>query len=271
MNKIIISSNKGGLSNRIKSLVSCIRYSSENNIKVGVIWKVLSSYKSNYHILNCEFNKLFENRLEIKDTDLNNFQIKFYRSHCMMIFEEDNIPDNFDTYDPKNAKYTPSDIRKRNIDHNYNKIPKNVIRKYLPYFKILKPIKELNDKINSFSKKFNKKTVSVHIRSWSRKNEETRNSLLFKNGIKRFEEEMLKYKDNNFYLASDSNNVLNYFKNKSILKDKIIIYPRITNLDISRDIPEGLQEDLIELYLLSKNNIIIGSHNSTYTEVMHGG
>ena len=41
---------------------------------------------------------------------------------------------------------------------------------------------------------------------------------------------------------------------------------RETDLDTSRDFPEGIQEDLIELYLLSKNNYIIGSHFSTFTE-----
>ena len=47
----------------------------------------------------------------------------------------------------------------------------------------------------------------------------------------------------------------------------MLIYPRKTTLDNSRDFTEGIQEDLIELYLLSKNKIIIGSHFSTYTEV----
>ena len=46
-----------------------------------------------------------------------------------------------------------------------------------------------------------------------------------------------------------------------------MLYQRTTDLDTSRDFPEGVQEDLIELYLLSKNRILIGSHFSTFTEV----
>ena len=61
---MIISTNKGGLSNRIKSLVSCIRYSKKNNIKYGVCWEVLDSYRTNHHILNCSFSKLFKNKIE---------------------------------------------------------------------------------------------------------------------------------------------------------------------------------------------------------------
>ena len=184
-----------------------------------------------------------------------------------MVFDMDNLPDNFDTYDSQNAKYTPSDKRGRNIDHNYNKIPNNVKNKYLPHFKFLKPIPALQLKIDNFSKRFNNKTISVHIRSWSGKNEEDRQKILFNNGIVKFEQEMLKYKEYNFFLATDSQNVKDYFIKKSPLKSRIICYSRKTNLDISREGLEGVQEDLIELYLLSKNKVIIGSRNSTYTEV----
>ncbi len=262
---MIVSTNIAGLSNRIKSLISCIRYSKENNIDVKVLWEVLDSYKKHHHILNCRFSKLFSNNIEIKK--LNHNSCKIYKSHCFMIFDNDNLPDNFDTYDKKNAKYTPSDKRRRNIDHNYNKIPKNVIENYLPHFKVLKPIKELQKEIDVFSLKFDDNTISVHIRSWSGPNEESRNKKLFINGIERFETEMLKYKTHNFFLATDSQKVKQYFQNKSILKEKIICYPRKTNLNTSRKYPEGIQEDLIELYLLSKNKIIVGSHNSTFTEV----
>ena len=116
-----------------------------------------------------------------------------------------------------------------------------------------------------FSKKFNKNTISVHIRSWNRNGEKSRRDYLF--NIQKFETEMKKYNEQyNFYLSSDSLEVINYFKNISDLKKRILIYPRITDLDTSRDFSEGVQEDLIELYLLSKNKIIIGSHFSTFTE-----
>ena len=79
---------------------------------------------------------------------------------------------------------------------------------------------------------------------------------------------MGKYDNNyNFFISTDSEEVRNYFSEKSKLKNRILFYNRKTSLDNSRDIPEGMQEDLIELYLLSKNKIIIGSHFSTFTEV----
>ena len=262
---MIISTNKGGLSNRIKSLVSCLRFGSENNMESKVYWEILNSYKTHNHLLNCPFSKLFSNNIEINS--LQNIDYYNYSSHCLMVFDSDNLPDNFDTYDKKNAKYTPSDKRGRNIDFNYTKIPNLVIKKYLVYFKLLKPIKEIQNNIDEFSKKFNSNTISVHIRSWSGPNENSRNKTLFKNGVKRFENKMNEYKECTFFLATDSQDVKDYFKNKSNLKDRILCYPRKTNLKNSRENELGVQEDLVELYLLSKNKVIIGSHNSTYTEV----
>ena len=135
---------------------------------------------------------------------------------------------------------------------------------YITYFKILRPIKELRYKIDNFSNNFNKDTVSVHIRSWNRNGELGRKSGLFQ--IDKFEKEMKSRLNNNinttFFLTSDSSDVINHFKILNInlyspLYRKISIYPRLTTLDNSRDFPEGIQEDLIELYLLSKNKKII--------------
>ena len=119
--------------------------------------------------------------------------------------------------------------------------------------------------MHDFSKLFSDKTISVHIRSWNRQNEGSRHKL---HNIKMFENTMKKYdKSYTFFIATDSQNVKNYFLNKSCLKNRILTFPRKTTLDNSRNFPEGVQEDLIELYLLSKNRILIGSHFSTFTEV----
>ena len=142
----------------------------------------------------------------------------------------------------------------------------NFLKKNKNFFiKYPQLIKELQQKIDKYSKQFNDKTISVHIRSWNRNGEKSRRDSLY--NILKFENEMKKYdKDYTFYIATDSKDVQNYFKNKSELKDRIFIYSRETDLDTSRDFPEGVQEDFIELYLLSKNKIIIGSHFSTFTE-----
>ena len=67
LNHIImyVSTNRGGISNRIKSLVSCIKLADENNTDYKVKWDIIEKYrkKGTPHILNCSFDKLFSNDL----------------------------------------------------------------------------------------------------------------------------------------------------------------------------------------------------------------
>ena len=260
---MIVSTNIGGLCNRIRCLSSCIRYAKKHNINYKIYWEILDSYEKHTHILNCSFDKLFSNKFETKSISKTNL---CYKHHCMIIFNDDDIPVNFNNFDSKcSRKFTKSDRLNRNIDYMYNKIPEKIKKEYIECFRILKPINDLQQKIDNFSNKFNDKTVSVHIRSWNRNGEKSRRDNLF--NIQKFENEMKKYdKEHTFFIATDSKDVQNYFLKESEFKNRIFIYPRDTDLDTSRDFPEGVQEDLIELYLLSKNNYIIGSHFSTFTE-----
>ena len=54
-----ISTNKGGLSNRIKSLVSCIKLADENNSNYAVKWDIIDNYSKDNHLLNCPFKNVF--------------------------------------------------------------------------------------------------------------------------------------------------------------------------------------------------------------------
>lgn len=294
----IVSYNKGGLSNRIKSLVSCLRYNDEKEINYNKVnqnlgmstkcyleWPVLNKSSNETHLLNCNSNILFKeidyvilSNLDEKDKNviLNDINIKKYNSHCLMVLEDDNLPNNFNNFNSKcSVKFSINDKLNRNIDNMYLKIPKNVIEAYLPYFQKIQLIDELNNKVDRFAGLyFNERTVSVHIRSWNRNGEKGRRKFLF--NIKKFEKEivsrilenqLLGYHMINFFMATDSQEVRDYFTNKFSHKDKILLYPRTTNLDTSRDFPEGIQEDAVELFLLSKNKYLIGSHFSSYSEV----
>lgn len=273
----IISCNKSGLCNRLKNIISCIRYAKYHNIEYEIFWQLVDSNMA----LNCELNKIYKN---LKNYDLPelehegyvteylpkkiNDNLIIYRYHNFLILDKDNIPKGFDTYDKKNAKYSKNRNDGRNIDFNFNKIPLNVKKELSNEFLSLELQDELSEKVENFSKKFfNKDTISVHIRSWCRTAEESRHKSLFKNGISKFEKKINKCKENNpnanFYIASDSPSVINHFKTR---KD-VVIYPRTSDLQTSRFHEEGIKEDVIELYLLSKNKHIIGSHNSSYTEV----
>lgn len=254
---LMISTNNGGLSNRLKSYISALRL--DPNAKI--YWPILDSYKTHNHILNCSFSKLFKNDVEVTTNSQNNI----YNSHCLAIKESDTLPKNFNTFQSNcSVKFSKSDELQRNIDFMYNKIPNRIKNEYIQIFKILNPIDELQNKINQFSQQFNDKTISLHIRSWNRNKEMGRRSYLF--NIQKYEKQMDTY-DNTytFYISTDSQQVKDYFEQQK--KYKVIFYPRNSDLNTSRDFELGIQEDLIELYLLSKNSLFIGSHFSTFSEV----
>ena len=258
---MIVSINEGGLSNRLKVIASCIRLDNKN---YGVKWNILDDYKKNAHILNCPFNKLFKNNIEVDEIKKGD---KVLKDPYLVIKESDNLPEKFNNFKSNcNRGFRCQDPKNRNIDYMYNKIPKFIKYEFINCFKKLEPIDELKKKIEDFSKNFKDTTISVHIRSWNRNGEKSRRDGLF--NIQKYEKEMKKYNLNyNFFISTDSEEVREYFLEKSKLKKNIIFYNRVTSLNNSRDILEGMQEDLIELYLLSKNKIIIGSHFSTFTEV----
>ena len=89
--------------------------------------------------------------------------------------------------------------------------------------------------------------------------------------LENFINEVKKYENYKFFLATDSDEVKKIMKEH--FKNKIFTYNRKNNLcdkngnQINRNTLDGIQDDLVELYLLSKNNIFIGSHSSSFTEV----
>ena len=306
---LYISTNKGGLCNRIKSLVSVIKLSYENGNgndsqitslnynddyiidnngtysncdfyinDYKVYWEVLDDYNKNTHILNCSFEKLFSNRINIHQENIiklkDHKNVVTYDSHCLYMSDEDKQISPINTFTSK-CSVRFSRTHDKNIDFMFNNIPISIQKEYIKYFKILKPSEPLMSKIQEFSfKEFDTNTVSVHIRSWNRNGELGRRTYLY--SLEKYHNYMIRLLNTNklhtFYISSDSQDVINYFKkinsySNSELYKKLIFYPRESNLDTSRDFEEGVQEDLIELYLLSRNSIMIGSHFSSFTEV----
>ena len=235
----------------MKAMASVIRLS--DNPKV--FWQKVNG------ILNCGFTDLFENNdLEILDPP--STRIKYYNSWRLAVLPKDNLPKGFSivqTLCPDKFSFT--DPNGRNIDLEYHRIPEKIKKEYSIIFKSLKPIKSLRKEIENFSSFFDEKTVSVHIRSWD--DYEIRRELY---DIESFKEEMNKHpEESNFFLAADSQEVVEQLR--ECYGDRILTYARKSDLSSSRSNVQGMRDDLVELYLLSKNNSIIGTHMSTFTEV----
>ncbi|GEM_PF-4879823 len=130
----------------------------------------------------------------------------------------------------------------------------------------LKPIKELREKIGGFSTRFDRDTISIHLRRtdyaiWLAGDIPTDKEVL--KMLKEYAEKKTGIK---FFLATDSKET--ECKLKKELREKIIIYPkkhwvekrykdkRWGKNNIYRP-KDSVKESLIELYLLSKNETFI--------------
>lgn len=268
---MINSNTHGGLGNRLKNIVSCMKLSEEYNLPINIIWE------KKPFVCNCEFNDLFSNDFLVNKSIKSRIEYPFGPFSCWRLYvsDKDDIPNNFtkikknclDQNFSGNINYT------RFIDFEYNRISDSLKNQYNNYFNSLKLKKEIKIKIENFSNKhFDDKTISVHFRGICKGDSDYFHKgyeYLLEKWKKEYENEMKKYStEHKFYFTCVNKSIVDYFKN--IFKNRIISYKRkicLEKKNDDRNTIEGIQDDLVELYLLSKNNIIIGSHSSTYTEV----
>lgn len=257
----ILAHNKGGIANRIKNIVACFRLDKD----VEVHWVNIDKFDNlNYHLFNCPYYELFSFPKLAENLEKGK-AYPVYELDKLLIGPEDGIPENFAQFDSKCTfkKYRYTDELNRNIDFEYHRIPENMKNLYSYLFSQVRLNMELQKKIEDFYNKYMKNiiVVSVHIRSWNRDNEDGRKHL---HDIDKFIETMLDYKKLHFFVTSDSQEVIEKVKKEV---PNVITYDRETDRKSSRTNPEGLKEDLIELYLLGRGNMLIGSHYSSYSEV----
>jgi hypothetical protein len=152
------------------------------------------------------------------------------------------------------------------LDGTYNLAPKYMIDQYLPYVKKIKPAKELQIKIDNFSKVFDENTVSVHVRRGDFMTNDKRN----KNTNDKYFCVMNKLIADNpkvtFFVSSDDEKTQSEFKEK--YGDLVYIYK---HGHIQTNALGENQDDertaLVSLMLLSKNNILIATYKSTYSQM----
>mgnify|MGYP001177251441 CR=1 FL=1 len=280
----LISAKNSGIGNRLKNIASCFRVidrlkklghdnTSDFKIlwhydmgymnsmdktteKVKKRWRPPTEFSSLFKNKNVEFSEVPIQELE-KVSGLNVHALRSglipYNSWRLVVFDDDEIPYGFsENIDKFSAEG-------RSIDFEYNRVPEKIKSEYITAFKKLILADEIKKKIDSFSKNnFNKDTVSVHIRSFC--DPPGKHGLArgkYKFNIDSFIEAMNKESlDKSFFIASDSDDVIERIKKE--FGDRVIF----------RYVEEkSAEDDLIDLYLLSKNNKIIGTENSTFTEV----
>ena len=262
--EVIISTTDSGMGNRLKSLLSVMRMT-DNYM---VYWP-----KNRFGY--AKFSDLFVNDFEVvKFPFISNifvastkliYKPKIRFSSTLKVLDHDGIDYGFapSLYDQKKGR-TFKINNGKSIDFQYHRIPKKIQDDYIKQVRKLAPIKYIQDEVNRFYKKaFNKNTVSIQIRTWK---DETRRQGMF-NKDKYFEH-FEKLPNNNFFISSDDQEIVDEIID--CYPGRAFFYPkRISNYEPGSQDSKSIefqQDSLIDMLLLGKTSLIIGSHLSTFVE-----
>jgi len=256
--KYVVAYAHGGISNRIKCVVSALRWS-------AVLKRETALYWPQDHTCCCAFVDLFENK--IIPINKNEYEkIKKYSRFCL-IGSQYTVLDTWRLLVFRNelrrsfGKVYPKGFTEPgggSIDFEYERIPEAIRKEFLIYFSMLLPVGYVRDQVSAFLRQFNARTVSVAIRTW---NDYEKRARLF--NINKFHNVMDTFPEANFFVTSDSSDAVDMLKQK--YGTRIMCYPKRTKMG-DRSSPEAMQDALIDLLLVSKNKFLIGSYISTFSE-----
>lgn len=251
----------GGLANRMKAIDAAINIVKELECALHIIW-----FKDNG--LNCPFNKLFQ------PINSQNIELKEAKMLDSIVLDR---PRKYNLWIPKLFHHILFDeciYENKATTLFYNhfdfctwaKGKKNYLASCVYFqpnqdrhpFRVFHPIKSLQNRIDTICQTFGNHTIGIHIRR-------TDNIASIKESptelfIDRIQEEIAKEPDVQFYLASDSK------EDKRILKEKFGQRIITSIEETNRNSLQGMQDALVELYVLSKTKRILGSVKSSYSE-----
>ncbi len=224
--------------------------------------------------LRCRFNDLFENGYDLIETEaeykalLRKEKWTEYRKISKRLLSDPSdylllrtwrlatYPDDL----PKDFSQMLPSLAGGDIDFEFSRIPQSLRDKYVGIIKQLKPIPYIREQIESFSQNFDENTVSISARSWV---EFEGRQKYFQ--IEEFFEIMDEMEDKTFFVSCDSQDVLAQFISR-YGEERVRYYPKRTATG-DRLSKVGMQDILIDLYLLGKNPMIITSFFSTFPEM----
>jgi hypothetical protein len=281
--KYIVAMNPGGISNRLKCLISLWRIANLTNRKLLVYWP-------RNPVCGAEFKDLFENNFDEiskeylysisgrdykfhdpNDISIKNMQKKYLISDTWrwaFLKDEEitkhiakNIGERYPLYKSETEPFQKND----GIDFSFHDIDIKVRKEILKYLKKIKPIKKIEGKVSKFSSKNKiKNCTGIHIRRGDYMNGKDRIGFVSddESFINRMNELIKINSKERFFLCTDSEETQQKFI--KIFGKRIITFTK-TNFDRNGVI--FTQEGLIDLLILSKTKRILGTYGSTFTEM----
>lgn len=252
----------GGLANRMKAIDAAIQLISGTDLALKIYW-----FRDKG--LNCRFDQLFQ-LLDlpqvslIEATSFDSFSYDRPRKRNLYIprfFQLFYFDDCVYEAEATERMYQHFDFRSWAI--NKRTYLASCVYFFPPapdarLFQFFHPVPALQQRIDEVSRTFGNRCVGVHIRRTD--NLSSINESPTKLFIDRMQ--MMVQSDENtcFYLASDSPEEKS--KMKAIFGERILT----SVTDLSRNSVQGIQDALVELYVLSKTKMILGSVKSSYSE-----
>ncbi|MBP6793487.1 MAG: hypothetical protein KA143_00455 [Saprospiraceae bacterium] len=256
---MIILNCDGGLCNRMRAIDAAIEYSQLASQELSVIWRKNRG-------LNCDYGQLFEANplFEIihhrwyhytgQPRHLRNplrkwIGITLEKSlYDATFYENDRYRPDILQVDPVSLK----GIKKIYITNSNNFLKTR--RSYAAF----RPVGDLRSKIDTIGRAFPKDIVGVHVRRTDHEQ-----SIRYSTDSTFFSK-MKELKDQNpglnFFLATDDPFTDDKFK--FIWGESILTYPKV----FGRNSEQGIQDAVIDLYLLSKTKGILASYYSSFSE-----
>lgn len=252
--KKMVASCPAGLGNRIKCMVSTIKRCSESTnyeviAKPCVYWPINNQ-------CGCDFEDIFKSDILFEDICEEEFNLlKEYGKTG-------------DAHINKSWKLETDYIK--DIDFKYNRLPRSSINEFLPYIHYIKPRQDIVDMaytfVNIYKDSFSKnEVIGVHIRKGD--------FIGLYDGRHRISKEeyfiekmrcLLEINPNyKFLLCTEDEDTEERFR-KIFGSSRVIFFQKRFR---DRNTKESIKEAFVDMLLLSRCSIIIGTFLSTFTEM----
>ena len=243
---MIICETIGGLNDRLKFLVSCMRI--DNDIKL--IWTTQIQHKTPVWLW-CSFEDLFTNDFEIfNDVD-----------DCLKKYEYDKI-----SYSGSQFFKVDSDdvnLKKMSVINTSQMIPEKQKKSTLEQINKLQPVEYIKNVVDDFKSKFNENTVTISVRTYMDADRNYDSNGQFFN-IETIFDKMDSYKNKTFFVTCDHQETFDKILDR--YGDKVLYTPKRTHFGDFKTL-EGIQDSVIDLLLGGHTKHLIFTLGSGFCEM----
>ena len=164
-------------------------------------------------------------------------------------------------------RFSPRSMRRdgRIIDFEYGRIPQHLRDAYVPLFASVAPRAEILDRVEAFARQhLGEATIGVQVRTW--RDDPRRHRKHHRPAIGRLRALLDSAAgDSRIFVVSDDDDVVPWLR--TVVGDsRVLAFPRATKRRESWQSREGMVEDLIDMLLLSRSPQLFASYLSTFSE-----